>query len=195
MADIERLYHETLAQNQNMGGPPRAEATPGATNEQMEDPSNSIGPSGEIVDAETSKAPSDGNQSSLLSLNSGRTGQSIDQALKQTAPADAKQGAGKDPTKKNSQRGSNPQSSANQGASSSRANQKNQRQGNQAPQTLFNVIKGDNEAQPPVLKSMTPPLVGQTKDFIPTKPAGPRLAPLHNNAPMLDVGVNPGQYM
>lgn len=100
-----------------MGGPTRPEGTPeGPTNEHTEDPQNSAGPSGDIIDAEMSKAGSDGNQSSLLSLNSARTGPSIDQSHKQGTLADAKQNAGKDQTKKNSQRGNNAQQNANQGA-------------------------------------------------------------------------------
>lgn len=46
------------------------------------------------------------------------------------------------------------------------------------------------EAQPTVLKSMTPPLVGQAKDFIP-KPAGPRLPQLQP-APGHELGPNAG---
>lgn len=104
MADIERLYHETVAQqNQATGGVPRPGGSgEGGANDNIDDPQSSGGAGPELVEADMSRTGSDGNQSSLLSLNSGRAGQAIDGSHKQAAPGDAKPSGGKDQGKKNS---------------------------------------------------------------------------------------------
>ena len=103
MADIERLYHETVAQQNQAGATP----TPGGpgdggANDNVDDPPSSGVAGPELVEADVSRTGSEGNQSSLLSQNSARAGQAPDAAHKQAAQGDAKPAGGKDQGKKNS---------------------------------------------------------------------------------------------